>query len=502
MCLPRAGHTNPIRISSIPLSPPGRKLSADRLFFSACSDFDDCFFFRIHQFSIMVAASSGPRAKPVSRLKGGTETSKSHRFEPFSQRVARLKIDPIHRVRRPSFGDDDAGASSHFRAAFDHWFEMNLSENFAAFIRRVNPLCESLAQILYHEERIMGLLVEYIEKRDQHSMEPLLSLLSQFARDLGVRFEKYFATAVTLVASVAATHPEVEVVEWCFTCLAWIFKFLSRLLVPDLRQLLGIMAPYLGRERQKPFVAKFAAESMSFLIRKAGLVYYKNKAPLERAVTFLLNDLRAAADSKSVGTYKEGLMVMFSEAVKGVKGGLHSNGPEILECVLENVPAGDDIYCSLSFEVATGIIVNLIHHTNADTFEPLLGKIVSCIEIHSQKLEKHHAELCCRFIFVCVTSRKGSRVGSWKSVHQILLSLLQKATAAPLAYEKVIPQLLTAVAYALQLSPMDEMLPFMRPLMESLMHECFSAYFLAFCSVFTEWGSERFHSIVLPYFQR
>ncbi|KAE8353599.1 armadillo-type protein [Aspergillus coremiiformis] len=451
----------------------------------------------------MVAASSS-RTKSVKRVKKGTETTKSYRFEPFSQRVAKLKIDPIHRVRRPSFSEEERDeTSSHFRSAFDHWTELNLSDNFVQFARRVNPLCESLVQILYHEDKIMKLLVEFIEKRDHLSMEPLLTLLAQFARDLGARFEKHFATSVTLVASVAATHPEVEVVEWSFTCLAWTFKFLSRLLVPDLRQLLGIMTPYLGKERQKPFVARFAAESMSFLIRKAGLVYYKNSTPLQRAISFLLDDLhQTAAESKNVEIYKEGLMAMFSDAIKGVKSGLHSNGTDIFSCILENASADGDLRSSLGLDVASGILINIMHNTTADTFEPILDTIKSHIEAHCRNADEWRAKSCCRLIFLCVSTRKGSRVKNWKPVHQTLLLLLQTAAAAPGAYAEAMHQLLTAVAYALQVSPMDEMLPFMRSIMDAVTSGPLANYFLPFCATFSEWGAERFHSVVLPYFQK
>ncbi|GAB1215182.1 hypothetical protein ATERTT37_004368 [Aspergillus terreus] len=451
----------------------------------------------------MVAASSASRTKSVKRVKKGTETTKNHRFEPFSQRVAKLKIDPIHRVRRPSFGEEGDETSSYLRSAFEHWTELNLSENFVQFARRLNPLCESLAQILYHEDKIMNLLVEYIEKRDHLSMEPLLSLLAQFARDLGTRFEKHFATAVTLVASVAATHPEVEVVEWSFTCLAWIFKFLSRLLVPDLRQLLGIMTPYLGKERQKPFVARFAAESMSFLIRKAGLVYYKNSTPLDRAVSFLLDDLsQSAAAANNVDIYKEGLMAMFSDAIKGVKYGLHSNGTDIFVCLLKHMSTEDELRSSLGLDVVSGVLVNVMHGTTADTFEAILDTVVAHIKANCQTDNKSTATACCRLIFLCVATRKASRVKNWKPVHQSLLLLLQKAAAASSVYAAGLPQLLTAVAYALQLSPMDEMLPFMRSIMETTTSDSLSPYFLSFCATFAEWGAERFHSVVLPYFQK
>ncbi|KAJ5987999.1 hypothetical protein N7481_003209 [Penicillium waksmanii] len=430
----------------------------------------------------MVAPSS--RDKPTRRLKQGTETTKNHRWEPFSQRIAKLKIDPIHRVRRASFGEDDE-TSSYFRSALDHWVEMNLSDNFSTFARRVNNLSETLAQILYHEEKIMALLVEFIEKRDQNSIEPLMSLLAQFARDLGVKFEKHFATSVTLVASVAATHPDVEVVEWSFTCLAWIFKFLSRLLTPDLRQLLGIMTPYLGKERQKPFVARFAAESMSFLIRKAGLTYYKNKTPLENAVSYLYDDIsKAAEEGNNVENYKEGLMVMFADAIKGVNNGLHSNGMDILRCV------------------AVGLVINLIHHTTPETFGPILETVKEYVESRSQGSDNPNLPECCRLIFVCFGTRKATRIRDWKAVHQTLVSLLKQVASNPDADSETTTQLLGAVAYALQLSPMDEMLPFLRPLMDHVSTGPLSKYFLFFCNTFSQWGSERFQSLLVPYFQK
>ena len=446
--------------------------------------------------------TQGSRDKHIKRTQNGTKTTKSHRWEPFSQRIAKLKIDPIHRVRRASFGEDEDETTSYFRSALDHWFDMNLSDNFSNFYRRINPLSESLAQILYHEEKIMGLLVEFIEKRDEHSMEPLLSLLAQFARDLGARFEKHFATSVTLVASVAATHPNVEVVEWSFTCLAWIFKFLSRLLVPDLRQLLGIMTPYLGKERQKPFVARFAAESMSFLIRKAGLVYYKNKAPLENALSYLYEDIaQTAAEGKDVSSYKEGLMVMFSDAIKGVNNGLHSNGVDVLRGVLDQLPPADENRAAPS-DVTYGVVTNLIHHTTPDTFGPILDTVREFVEARSQDAENKNLPECCRLMFICIATRKGVRVRDWKSVHQTLVSLLEQASKAPEKYPQSNLQLLTAVAYALQTSPMDEMLRFVRPLMDLISTGPLSKYFLFFCATFAEWGSERFQSLLLPYFQK
>jgi U3 small nucleolar RNA-associated protein 20 len=453
----------------------------------------------------MVMETSRSRAKPVKRLKKGTKTTKSHRFELFSQRIAKLKIDPIHRVRGTGIDEahTDADVSaSYFKSSLDHWADINLSENFTEFVRRARPLSEVLPQILHHEETIMALLIEFIEKRDQHSIEPLLSLLSQFARDLGARFERHFAVSVAMVASVAATHISIEVVEWSFTCLAWIFKFLSRLLVPDLRPLLGIMAPYLGKERQKPYVSRFAAESMSFVIRKAARVHSKDKSPLQLAVAFILTDIRQSVESRTIQDYKRGIMSMFSDAIKGVNEGIHSNGITILRCLLDQTLLGDEEQFHISQDILQGVIVNIIHHTTAETFSEVLDAIIDYVRSESEGGPSRHAQCSCLVMFLIVNTRKGNRIKDWKQVHETLLSLIRLTVGDLASVQPQVSRLLTASAVALQHSPMDEMLPYMRPIMESITHVALTSFFLPFCLTFSEFGSERFHTIVLPYFKQ
>ncbi|EEH47586.2 uncharacterized protein PADG_03670 [Paracoccidioides brasiliensis Pb18] len=451
----------------------------------------------------MATVPPGRRGKPSNLIKKGTATTKSHRFESFSKRIVKLKIDPIHRVRRNSIGDDsDTESDSYFRASLEYWIELNLSENFTQFSQRVNRLSESLPQILHHEDRIMGLLAEYIGKRDELSLEPLLSLVAQFSRDLGQRFERHFASAVTLIASVAATHPNIEVIEWSFTCLAWIFKFLSRLLVPDLRQFLGIMSPYLGKERQKHFVTRFAAESMSFLIRKAALVYYKNKSPLEKAVTYLFEDLANTDGPRQILMYQQGLMSMFADAIKGVNSAIHSNGADILRCLINASAVQNATQSALTEQILNGIVINLVHHTSPDTFGSVFDVICDHVEHAKPNGNVAVTKLDIRLVFVSVTARKGSRIKNWKRVHQSLITLLGRVIESPNTPVYSIQLLLATVAAAVQTSPMDELLSFMRPLMKSISNEKFSEYFLPFCSLFSSFGTERFQTVVLPYFQR
>ncbi len=80
----------------------------------------------------------------------------------------------------------------------------------------------------------MDLLAEYISKQNKDSLEPFIGSLTAFAHDLGVRFEKYYPRALQLIVDIASKPQTVEVVEWTFAALAFLFKYLSRLLVPNL----------------------------------------------------------------------------------------------------------------------------------------------------------------------------------------------------------------------------------------------------------------------------
>ncbi|KAI9767424.1 MAG: U3 snoRNP protein [Geoglossum simile] len=446
-------------------------------------------------------------ARNPSRVKTGTASSRHHTFQPFSQRIAKITIDPIRRVRRHDLETEDLStATSYFRNSLEQWIELNVSENFSQFAREVSPLCESLPQLLHFEDRIIDSLLRYVGKNDSLSLEPLLSLLSHFAHDLGVRFEKHFPRTVTMVASLAAKHSDIEVIEWSFTCLAWLFKYLSKLLIPDLRPLFDIMAVLLGKEHQKPFVTRFAAEAMSFLVRKVGAMHHKDVSPLELLVRHTLADLARAAYSSSSILYQEGLMELFSDSIKGMQRGIYSSGDRIFECLLEAAQNSGGEENRHAEDVVTGVLVSLIHHSNADTFSPILGVILRYAERITRESNLENLRYLARLVSTAVTVRKGSRISDWGPVLDVAIKL-QKALPMvredQIAYDSGLAwQVFTTTAEILQSSPIEEVIPLIRPIMEDISEERHIHMFLPFCNYFAELGSERFRSIVLPYFEK
>lgn len=452
----------------------------------------------------MAAMSLGKYARPRKLLKGGTTSTRKHRFQSFNQRISKLNIDPIRRSRRNVVEADDLTESASFlKASLDHWKDLNLSESFTSFVREVEPICNSLAQILHYNERIFNILEIYIEKRDSLSLEPLLDLLGNFAHDLGVRFEGHFLRAVTLVASLAARHADVEAIEWSFTCLAWLFKYLSRLLVPNLKPLFDIMAPLLGKEPQKIHTTRFAAEAMSFLIRKAATAYSKDTKPLTIIVNAIRDDILQVSESgygeRNVQMYQHGLMTLLVNSIKGIERKLHSGGAHIYRCILGREFADDNDQRTVFKEIVYGITVSLIHQTDSINFQPILEIVLEKIQVLRTGSSTSSVAACGRLLFVVSTVRKGSRIQDWTPILDAMLVLLQLCDPSD---KEALAESHKASAVILQYSPLEQVLAKVRQAMKIIADDRFASNFLSFCNYFFDLGQDRFQDFLGPHFSR
>lgn len=86
------------------------------------------------------------------------------------------------------------------------------------------------------------------------------------ARDLQQEFYPHYSEFVHNLIDLLDTKDS-DVLEWTFTCLAFLSKFLWRYLVKDVRIVFNDLLPLL--EDSKPdYINSFAAESFAFVARK------------------------------------------------------------------------------------------------------------------------------------------------------------------------------------------------------------------------------------------
>ena len=448
------------------------------------------------------------RADPHQRSKGGTVTARKHRFESFSQRIARLKIDPVRRQTRQRAVDEDGEVAdnSYTRTSLEYWKDVNMSENFVSFYREVQPLCGSLPQLLHHKDRVIDTLMRYIEKRDALSLEPFLSLITHLSHDLGARFEVYFERVVTLVSQIAAKHPDVAVIEWSFTCLAWLFKYLSKLLVPDLRPLYDLLAPLLGKTPQKPFVTSFAAQALSFLLRRAALVYERKPEPLQLFLNHALEDIGRSTREVHGNQYTEGLVLLLGETTKGVGRSLHSATQPLLKVVLSHIFSSASRNVEGNFiaeeSMVEGLLISLLERTDTEGFRPALAAVLCIIESLDQTVTYQQVRLASHLLFVIIGSRFMNRIDSWPEVLAIVTKLVSLINDKKVEGDVIFPQeLMAVIAVSMDHSP-NNIADSYASVVRNLLDEPFVPHFLEFCIFFAEMRPDRFRGLLLHTFQQ
>ena len=462
----------------------------------------------------MPAVSSGRISKARRGVKDAAP-HKNHRWESFNSKISKLHtLDPLKKVRRHDLEAEDLSTTtSYFNNGLQRWNELNISKGFVGFKREALPLSESLPQILHFEDRIMQLFVEYISEQDKESLEPLLDLLTAFARDLGPRFEKHYPLALQLIVDIASKSQPVEVIEWTFTSLAFLFKRLYKLLTPDLRPTYDVISPLLGKAKRPPHIARFAAEAMSFLIKKAAAPNHRRTA-LPLIVEHTRQDLYRAYESRQFELFQDGLMTMYAEAIKGSGDTIHSTGPATFTALLHSIPPQDSNLTDppIWTNVTCGVLTSLIHHSNATNLEPISQVLFDLAKPVATTVDNDNADVeypsvpLIRAIGTLSGVRKGSRVNDWEVLVQSLMDLLAIATkwqdsgSAQIKHQfwrHVVVNIATVWVYA----PIHALTPSILSFSTILTRDPFRGWYIPFCAYFADLDPVRFRSLFLGSFQ-
>ncbi|QLQ80371.1 hypothetical protein HG537_0D03720 [Torulaspora globosa] len=351
----------------------------------------------------------------MARQKVTTKSSKRYTYSSFKSKVDNLRIEPARNLQKRVH---DYVESSHFLASFEHWKEINLSAEFGRFADKVENLVQTLPQILYHDEKIFDSLISSIEKHDEYSLEPLLDLLAQFCHDLGPDFLKFYERALTSLIRLldsAVKFESSKVFEWGFNCLAYIFKYLSRLLSDDLMPTFNLLFPLLSHSKQ--YISRFSAEALSFLIRRS------KQASLSTFLSFSFEKL----DNLESSNLYDGMLLLFSEALTSTANALHSRSKILIEVLLGQVLLRDgdtevNLFCDVWLSIA--------RHASADHLVPLYEVINESLR---SKLKSETANLngIAKILAALAFAESGKKVTDWSSLVLLgeqLLSLANEKT--------------------------------------------------------------------------
>ncbi|XP_039210035.1 small subunit processome component 20 homolog [Crotalus tigris] len=187
----------------------------------------------------------------------------THRFLTFSERLSNVNIDIIHRIDRTgSYAEE---VETYFHEGLEKWRELNLTRHFVTFYRQVVNKCQSFNQLVYYQNDIVKSLKTHLQVKNSLAFQPLLDLVVQLARDLQTDFYPHFQDFFLCITSLLDTQ-DTELLEWAFTSLSYLYKYLWRLMVKDMTNIYGLYSTLLAHRKQH--IRNFAAESFTFLMRK------------------------------------------------------------------------------------------------------------------------------------------------------------------------------------------------------------------------------------------
>ncbi|CAO3617504.1 unnamed protein product [Cunninghamella echinulata] len=207
---------------------------------------------------------------------------------------------------------------------------------------------------------------------------------------------------------------DVKLLECLFNSIAYLFKFLSRQILPDINETFDMLSKLLGEDNTtKPYIRHFSAEAFAFLMRKARGQTLKSLT--EHILESLYNE-----PSKE---YTEGLAMLFFECTKQVDHRLHSRAEAIYKELLtqtgNRVGPLDELDHDCISELLNKTTLLILHHTYRQHFSPIINIVLEDIDAHigqSTNANEKHLLTDISVLTLIVTVRKASRVEDFKPI--------------------------------------------------------------------------------------
>ncbi|XP_067437955.1 small subunit processome component 20 homolog [Thunnus thynnus] len=349
------------------------------------------------------------------------KSENTYRFLTFAERLANVNIDVIHRIDRTgSYAEE---VETYFSEGLTKWRDLNLTEHFTTFLKEVSNKSQSFNMLVFHQKSIVETLKTHLAVKNSLAYQPLLDLVVQLARDLQTDFYPHFPDFFILITSLLDTK-DTEVLEWAFTCLSYLYKYLWRLMVKDMTNIYSLYSTLL--EHKKEHIRKFAAESFSFLMRKV--------PDLDALLTHVFSDLQQHPDKA------EGAGQLLFEMCKGVRNMFHSCAATAFPVALRKLGSTTNPGVSLPWDTVRDALDHMAqaaaNHVDREHFLVLWESLqVSAVEVlgvmEAQGEDAEQAtEQLERLLFIfhtLVSHRDGAKITKPEAVCQTVLRLIQSS---------------------------------------------------------------------------
>ncbi|KAM5170183.1 small subunit processome component 20 homolog [Mantella aurantiaca] len=307
------------------------------------------------------------------------KSENTFKFQTFSERLGNVNIDIIHRIDRTESYSEDV--ETYFYEGLQKWRDLNLTQNFVTFYREVANKCQSFHLLVYHQNAIVQSLKTHLQVKNSLAYQPLLDLVVQLARDLEADFYPHFQDFFKAISSLLDTK-DTQLIEWAFTSLSYLYKYLWRMMVKDMPTIYSLYSTLLAHH--KAHIRNFAAESFAFLMRKV--------PDLNGLLNFMFLDLNEHPQKA------EGLGQLLFEMCKGVRHMFHSCATKALQLILQKVgpvtETEEQLPWTLVGEALKHFVESATSYINREHLEPLFTSIQETLLELSCKMDANHSAQC------------------------------------------------------------------------------------------------------------
>ncbi|XP_043461043.1 small subunit processome component 20 homolog [Leptopilina heterotoma] len=360
------------------------------------------------------------KTKPLRHKETNT-----FKFKPFSERVTQIDVDVFHRVSHRY--EDDTEEETHFYQALQKWNVLNLSEIYGSLKKEFRNII-TLPQLLNSQQHVLDTLLKYLKLKDPLCLQTVLELIVAVSRDLQKEFCQHFPEFLTAIIDLLWTK-DADQLEYTFTTLAYLFKFLWRYLIRNVDKIFNLLLPLLSESRPH-YINNFAAESFSFVVRKV-----KDK---ENFLKLVLNALEETPNGVS------GCGKLLFEVISSISGQFHSCAEELLTLYFESLE-NEELNQQLLYKVLIEIINNMqaINYKKSDVLWTVILRIMDkFIEQHSTYKKSSEREdpliLILRLMFQLIHQRGGRIVKDPLNLARKLADVITTFEKNPLILEEIL----------------------------------------------------------------
>ncbi|MBN3321955.1 UTP20 protein, partial [Atractosteus spatula] len=353
---------------------------------------------------------------PWSNLTALELFPSTEHFLTFSERLANVNIDVIHRIDRTgSYAEE---VETYFFEGLMKWRDLNLTEHFVKFLKEVIHKCQSFNLLVFHQSSVVESLKVHLKVKDSLAYQPLLDLVVLLARDLQTDFYPHFRDFFIIITSLLETQ-DTQLLEWAFTCLSYLYKYLWRLMVKDMAEIYRLYSTLLAHKKEH--IRNFAAESFAFLMRKV--------SDLDGLFNFMFLDLEEHPEKA------EGVGQLLFEMCKGVRNMFHSCAKKAFAVALRKLGPVTEKEQTLPWvtvgEALEHMAQSTASHVHTEHFRVLWDALQACAVEVSRELQgvgsvcSPQIERLLRVYQALVEHGHGSKVTKPELVCETLMQLVQ-----------------------------------------------------------------------------